>query len=677
MKFGHTQGGLAPAFFLMISLTLGPDAFGGMDSWTNSSSGLWRTASNWSSNQAPDATFSSILITNDITKTVTIDSATPSTNLAVVKLILSAPAGATNALLLTDLTTNQPLQLTGTLRIESGGALGISNSALTIDGTLGAIFDVVAGSVELDSGLIDCRTATVARFGRTNNATAGLTINGGTMLPNELLFGTTVSHSQGSLDLSNGVLNCGSLLSVGEVTGSTGMVSVAGGQLIVTNDITKVGNSGFGQMTLSGGSASFAFLAVAENPGSSGTIFMNGGQLTLLPRTTNDWQVVGNLGTGQLLMSGGTNLVLSAFHIADNLNSTGLVTVTGGRLIATNDTLSLGRYGTGQMTISNAPVLVTNVSVGRHDGAVGTLTLQSNAVLTQLDDLSIARFSNSVGHVLIEGGLLSLTNSFIWVGRGGAGDMTMSNGTAQARSGFVATSTVEPDPASGLLVTNAPTGTLTLAGGSLILSSNLLVGTASIATGQVFVVGGNLTVTNGANAGYVSVASGSLTLNAGNVTADSLVLTNSTGQMIFNGGTLQTRSMSVANGLPFVVGDGLDAATLQLEGGVYSFANGLVVSSNATVTGCGTILGSITNHGTLATNCGPSITIIRIVKAGSVVTLSYTTISGSNHVVQYSATPATNSWTSILPGVFGDGSVMSQTDTNATAPARFYRILLQ
>src|SRR5262249_34556306 len=141
-------------------------------------------------------------------------------------------------------------------------------------------------------------------------------------------------------------------------------------------------------------------------------------------------------------------------------------------------------------------------------------------------------------------------------------------------------------------------------GGSLLLTSNLLVGSAGISTGQVAMVGGNLSVVGNNNNGYLSVASGNFTLSQGNVVVDKLLLTNATGQFVFNGGTLQARNAQVANGAPFVVGDGVNAATLQLLGGVYSFANGLVITNNATVTGCGTIVGPISNFGTLATNCG-------------------------------------------------------------------------
>jgi len=116
------------------------------------------------------------------------------------------------------------------------------------------------------------------------------------------------------------------------------------------------------------------------------------------------------------------------------------------------------------MVISNATAILTNVSVGRHDGSTGTLTLQNGAQLFTLDALSIGRFSNSVGHVFVQGGLLSLTNDVIWVGREGTGDMTISNGTVRAKGALVALSTVVTDAVSLVVVTNMPSGSLTIAG---------------------------------------------------------------------------------------------------------------------------------------------------------------------------------------------------------------------
>src|SRR5262249_49136033 len=281
-----------------------------------------------------------------------------------------------------------------------------------------------------------------------------------------------------------------------------------------------------------------AFLSVGNN--ADGQLSVTGGQLTMKPRTTNDWLQIGNIGVGQFNQSSGTVVSLAELHIGDDSSGfgtgSGTASITGGQLFATNDTASIGRYGPGQMTVSNATVVLTNVSVGRHDGATGTLTVQSNAQVYLLDALSIGRFSNSVGHVQVTGGLLSLTNDTIWVGREGTGDLTISNGTVRARNALVALSTVVTDSITMLPVTHVPSGTFAVAWGSLLLTSNLLVGTFGISTGQVSVLGGNLSITGGSNPGYLAVQGGTFALNQGNVTTDSLLLTNSSGQFTFNGG---------------------------------------------------------------------------------------------------------------------------------------------
>ena len=208
----------------------------------------------------------------------------------------------------------------------------------------------------------------------------------------------------------------------------------------------------------------------------------------------------------------------------------------------------------------------------------------------------------------------------------------------------------------------------------MLLTSNLLVGTSLLSTGQVSVLGGNLAITGAGTPAYLAVSSGNFTLSQGTVTTDNLFLTNNTGQFVLNGGTLQAKAAVVANGLPFVVGDGTHAATLQLLGGTYSFANGLVISSNATVKGCGTILGTISNSGTLATNC---LVITAATKVGTVATIYFTTLAGSNHILEYKNTLTDAVWTAILPGVIGNGSITNKTDTNATFRSRFYRVHLQ
>src|SRR5207253_372077 len=102
--------------------------------WISSGDGLWSTGSNWSSNRPPDSTFAYILITNANSKAVTIDATTPLTNLTIQRLTISAPSGSTNTLALANVGTNLALQLSIGLILDSGGVLGMTNSALSSAG---------------------------------------------------------------------------------------------------------------------------------------------------------------------------------------------------------------------------------------------------------------------------------------------------------------------------------------------------------------------------------------------------------------------------------------------------------------------------------------------------------------------------------------------------------------
>jgi len=286
---------------------------------------------------------------------------------------------------------------------------------------------------------------------------------------------------------------------------------------------------------------------------------------------------------------------------------------------------------------------------------MGTLTLQDNALAVITDDLSIGRFgdptNSAQGNLLMTGGKLVVTNfnTSIWVGREGIGQMTVSNGMVQARGLLVAA-----------VPTNTAAGIFTLAGGQTIVSSNFVVGDAGLSTGKVFVIGGTMSVTNDNGSALGEIASGMMTMDGGTVELDMLLLTNSTGALIFNSGTLRSRSTIVSNDLPFVVGDGLKPATLELLGGTHVFVNGLTISPNATLSGCGTIIGTINNQGTIATNCGvvpgpPWITkepVSLVVTQGATATF---TVEATGDALSYQ-------WRFGIPGT-GGGNVSGATNS--------------
>jgi hypothetical protein len=70
------------------------------------------------------------------------------------------------------------------------------------------------------------------------------------------------------------------------------------------------------------------------------------------------------------------------------------------------------------------------------------------------------------------------------------------------------------------------------------------------------------------------------------------------GKFIFNGGTLQEFTSTVNNGSPFIVGDGTNTATFvlatnQIATGAHAFLGGLVISSNALLTGAGNLIANV------------------------------------------------------------------------------------
>src|SRR6516225_5879296 len=101
----------------------------GVKVWTNSLSGFWQDRTNWLQQSAPELT-SSVQITNDVTKTITLNELTPVTNLSIVSLLLNAPPGATNTLLLSNVGATNPLTMNTGLELQDGADLRITNSAL-------------------------------------------------------------------------------------------------------------------------------------------------------------------------------------------------------------------------------------------------------------------------------------------------------------------------------------------------------------------------------------------------------------------------------------------------------------------------------------------------------------------------------------------------------------------
>jgi T5SS/PEP-CTERM-associated repeat protein len=150
---------------------------------------------------------------------------------------------------------------------------------------------------------------------------------------------------------------------------------------------------------------------------------------------------------------------------------------------------------------------------------------------------------------------------------------------------------------------NSPGSSLTISDGGTVIASNMYMGAYATATGSVVnVSGGNLYLTNITRDAQLDVRWATFSLNTGTVLVNRLYVTNNANSVMnFSAGLLRSGGSTVSNGTTFVVGDGSQSATFDLLGGTHRFANGLKLSTNASLIGSGDIIaGSATNFGVIA-----------------------------------------------------------------------------
>lgn len=453
---------------------------------------------------------------------------------------------------------------------------------------------------------------------------------------------TTVVHVSGLLAVTN--LNSTASLSLGQGAASLGRLIVSGAATTARVDTLIIGSSGIGLMTVSnsafqvrnvtvgslagssgtmalaGGSTKVASnLVVAIAANSTGTVSLTSGSLVVTNGTFgvgNSGTVVGGGGVGQATVSNATMLA-STILLGSSAGGQGSLRIrTGGRVICSNSTseisvnstnsltvegnvqpvpvldipngeIKIGVVANGIMTLDGGSVTCAVVTVG--DTVLGTCRMKAGT-LTMSSVLTIGNNPTSTGIIWMDGGNW-LSSSRTTIGNNGVGQITISNGTI----------TLPRVVVSGIGTSQNP-GTFTIAGGT-VFSTNLVVGFDVNSTGTVWVTAGSLNVTNAGSTAQLIVGRsgrGLLTLSNGTLVADQILVTNGTKSTFsFVGGTLKTRNTLVTNGAQFVVGNGTSSATLNLLGGAHTFANGLKISTNVTLTGSGTVTGTVVNAGTI------------------------------------------------------------------------------
>jgi len=498
------------------------------------------------------------------------------------------------------------------------------------------------------------------------------------------------------------------------------------------------------------------YLSVAEINGNGDTFTVeNGAQVTMDVRLDGTNEVVTISGTNTLWSQGGWEFAGMSNSVTLNqgaqaeMDGDNSVYTSGGAhnsilvggsgtllscleisLNATNDTFTLSGGAVANVNPTGYPGYAFRL-VG--PGATATVTDPGTLLTVGLPGSSLNYPLALVGQSEIGGvpNTMVISNGaqvVVWGGNVGVGLTEFLNPQGETLTVTGAGSTLL---APGNELSVGPTLYTPDVAGTLPANNQMIVGAGAMVAAAVVniqaqssaIVSGSLYATN-------ATASGQLTLGgvlnlSGLVVADSVVFqslaasfggfnpyTAPGSPMVFSSGMLITKGLTGFTGQPMVVGDGIHAASYVMAGGNHAFANGLVISSNSVLTGCGVLCGSVTNYGTIiiTNGCdmefsGPVVNygtilalngaaefqssfsnygslvqnfnIARLTFSGNNVQVQFNTVSNCAEDLQFSSDLSSGSWTTLTNGVTGTGNPTAVTDFGVlTNSQRFYRLLL-
>lgn len=415
---------------------------------------------------------------------------------------------------------------------------------------------------------------------------------------------------------------------LGESSGSSGTVTIAGTGSIWTVGELAVGIEGDGTLTVSDGGALEADeITVAAAAGSTGSLTVEGFLTTLNARTSLN---IGAGGEGTLLIRNMATVTSSYASIGSD-DGTGHATVTGaGTNWYTTNELIVGSNGSGTLSIEDgAGVLADDLLIGYQAGRVGSVTVtgSGSTLATVLNlvvglegqgTLTISNGGRSWGReayigsraggsgtatVTGTGSDLALTGT-LYVGSGGQGTLIVAAGATlsdqMAYIGYNSSGTGSVilsqagsswTNSGALYVGYDGTGSLVVADGASVTSAAGYLGYSANGSGTVTVTGSGSSwgISGDLYVGYGST--GSLTV------ADGAEVTSSSGYLGYSADgsgsvTVTGSGSSWTNSLDLNVGyDGTGTLTIE-NGGTVSARNVLIAGNGVATTGTVTVSGA-------------------------------------------------------------------------------------
>ena len=412
----------------------------------------------------------------------------------------------------------------GQLDVEAGGTMMLNRdtspyAAWTVNGTKVTL----RGAVTMPGGKTFTGTCP-ATLGQSTS----LTLDGGSLDTDALLF----SHDTRVLFTANGGRLCTQLTGNGIFmaagTGSTYLNYLTLLAGTITNDSRFIA----GYANIWGGETHPA------GPGVGGiaTVNLSGG--TFIQR---GYTAIGNGRIGTMAVSGTVFRTVSDFYIGGGDYLGALVPNPG---IVVSGRVS---FVSGSITVTNAPQTQASTSVANQNGTGG-----AGAAQFYIDESTPLWTGQRIVFTNLSAGITGLSTGVTYY-------VKMFRWNAMAKCFNVAAYPGGLAPSLGV-ATNAVGNTQWQTFPALLSVGN----TATFSTGT-------------------RLAPGVIDLAGGSLLVDQLVATNGVSSVIrFTKGTLAVQlSSQISNSVPFVAGNGTDAAVLALSGGTHSFADGLVINTNA------------------------------------------------------------------------------------------------
>jgi len=387
----------------------------------------------------------------------------------------------------TALTIGTTTDKTGTLTVNSGGALTLSSTLTFANAAASSgILNVEGGSVTIQN----LNTPNYAATSTVNVASGSFTINnwadwgrnasgravfnqlGGTVTMKKGFQMGRENNGTGIYNMSGGVLNAssGDAFIVGRLGTSTGIFNLTDGTINFGAKDVRVG----GNDNNDGG------------PSSKGYFNQSGGTVT----SGGNIQI-GRCGTGTWTQTAGDLTCNGYFSIGRYSGASGTYSLTGGTF-SSPKVVFIGEEGTGTMTVGGTGVATASDSIKIGDKSTATGALYLN-VGGKIAAKSIYRGSGSVGTVQFNGGTLeAVSDNATFLNN--LGSVVLGAGGVEIDSAGhdIGVSGCDFDETAGCSLVKKGTGTLTLAAlpsaasvsvdaGTLALSASCDNSSASIA----------------------------------------------------------------------------------------------------------------------------------------------------------------------------------------------------